>query len=348
MAVRYIDRALAGALADQREAYRVGLEALERYARQTRGAPFLQLSETQPDLAAHRRGERHRHRRQRGLCRQLGAVLRARARPRDAGHVRRSATTAATRASSAGICSAIPACARWSRPPSRSCCRRPRACAVPPTTTRCSTRRSSMRSRPGATAMPTNLPGTDVVVIGLGAAGGVAVLPLADAGLNVVGLEAGTWLTNKDFAPDEIRNNVRDWPMAVQKCNREVPTHRVNAQAPTTRAAGHAMMNGVGGTTLHYWAQSWRLVALRLQDGQRDDEALRPLARARRAPPWRTGRSATTSSSRTTTASNTRSACRARPATSWARSTRAATSSRRRARAPIRCRRCAAPAISIA
>lgn len=46
MAVRYIDRALAGALADQREAYRVGLDALERYARQTRGAPFLQLDET--------------------------------------------------------------------------------------------------------------------------------------------------------------------------------------------------------------------------------------------------------------------------------------------------------------
>jgi gluconate 2-dehydrogenase gamma chain len=46
MAVRYIDRALASALADQRDAYRVGLEALERYARQTRGAPFLQLTET--------------------------------------------------------------------------------------------------------------------------------------------------------------------------------------------------------------------------------------------------------------------------------------------------------------
>jgi gluconate 2-dehydrogenase alpha chain len=107
--------------------------------------------------------------------------------------------------------------------------------------------------------MPTNLPGTDVVVIGLGAAGGVAVLPLAEAGLDVVGLEAGTWLTAKDFAPDEIRNNVRDWPMAVQKCNQEVPTHRVNAGAPTTRAPGHVMMNGVGGTTLHYWAQSWRL-----------------------------------------------------------------------------------------
>ena len=46
MAVRYIDRALAGALTDQRDAYRVGLEALERYAKQTRGAAFLQLTET--------------------------------------------------------------------------------------------------------------------------------------------------------------------------------------------------------------------------------------------------------------------------------------------------------------
>jgi gluconate 2-dehydrogenase gamma chain len=46
-AVRYIDRALGGALADQRHAYTVGLAALERYARQTRGGPFLSLSETQ-------------------------------------------------------------------------------------------------------------------------------------------------------------------------------------------------------------------------------------------------------------------------------------------------------------
>src|SRR5918996_127474 len=107
--------------------------------------------------------------------------------------------------------------------------------------------------------MATRLKDTEVVVIGLGAAGGVAVLPIAQAGIDVVGLEAGTWLTKRDFAPDEIRNNVRDWPMAVQKCNREVPTQRANAKAPTTRASGHAMMNGVGGTTLHYWAQSWRL-----------------------------------------------------------------------------------------
>jgi gluconate 2-dehydrogenase alpha chain len=105
----------------------------------------------------------------------------------------------------------------------------------------------------------TQLEPTDVVIIGLGAAGGVAALPLAQAGIDVVGLEAGTWLSRRDFAPDEIRNNIRDWPMAVQKANQEVPTHRANASAPTTRGGSHPMMNGVGGTTLHYWAQSWRL-----------------------------------------------------------------------------------------
>ena len=49
--------------------------------------------------------------------------------------------------------------------------------------------------------MPTSLKPTDVVIVGMGAAGGVAALPLAQAGLGVIGLEAGTWLTAKDFAP---------------------------------------------------------------------------------------------------------------------------------------------------
>jgi gluconate 2-dehydrogenase alpha chain len=108
--------------------------------------------------------------------------------------------------------------------------------------------------------MTTRLPPTDVVVVGLGGAGGVAVEPLAAAGLEVVGLEAGTRLTARDFAPDELRNNFRGWPHAAQKCNREIPVHRPNASAPDNpRAPIHVMMNGVGGTTLHYWAQSWRL-----------------------------------------------------------------------------------------
>jgi gluconate 2-dehydrogenase gamma chain len=48
-AVRYIDRALAGALTSSREAYRIGLAALDRYARSSRGRPFLELSPTDQD-----------------------------------------------------------------------------------------------------------------------------------------------------------------------------------------------------------------------------------------------------------------------------------------------------------
>src|SRR5436309_1869934 len=108
--------------------------------------------------------------------------------------------------------------------------------------------------------MAARLKETDVVIVGLGAVGGVAVLPLAQAGLDLVALEAGTWLMKRDFAPDELRNNVRGWPQAAQKANREIPTHRATASSPPfPRFAVHPMMNAVGGTSLHYWAQSWRL-----------------------------------------------------------------------------------------
>ena len=107
--------------------------------------------------------------------------------------------------------------------------------------------------------MPRQLRSTDVVIVGMGAAGGVAALPLAEAGLDVVGLEAGTWLDQRDFAPDEIRNNYRDWPMLVKKCENERPTSRATSATNANRVGGHPMMNAVGGTAVHYWAQSWRL-----------------------------------------------------------------------------------------
>jgi len=98
------------------------------------------------------------------------------------------------------------------------------------------------------------------VIVGLGAVGGTAALPLAQAGLDVVGLEAGNWLTKRDFAPDELRNNYRGWPQSAQKANQEIPTHRATASSPPfPRLTIHPMMNAVGGTSLHYWAQSWRL-----------------------------------------------------------------------------------------
>ena len=46
---RYIDRALGGALAGSREAYRAGLSALDRYARASRGRAFHELSATDQD-----------------------------------------------------------------------------------------------------------------------------------------------------------------------------------------------------------------------------------------------------------------------------------------------------------
>jgi gluconate 2-dehydrogenase alpha chain len=101
----------------------------------------------------------------------------------------------------------------------------------------------------------------DVAVIGLGAAGGVAVLPLARAGLTIAGIEAGGWMDPHSFRPDEIGNNVRGMVTSVPKCKREIPTIRQSPTSPTQRIANHPMMNAVGGTSIHYWAQSWRLKA---------------------------------------------------------------------------------------
>jgi gluconate 2-dehydrogenase alpha chain len=108
--------------------------------------------------------------------------------------------------------------------------------------------------------MAINLKPVDVAVIGLGAAGGVAVLPLARAGLKIAGIEAGGWMSAKDFHADEIYNNVRGLVTSVQKANREIPTVRDGPSSPN-RARGtlHPMMNAVGGTSIHYWASSWRL-----------------------------------------------------------------------------------------
>lgn len=108
--------------------------------------------------------------------------------------------------------------------------------------------------------MAINLRPVDVAVIGLGAAGGVAVLALARAGLKVAGIEAGTWMNpGRDFKPDEIHNNVRQLVTSVPKARNEIPTFRLNPSAPARRGTTHPMMNAIGGTTIHYHAQSWRL-----------------------------------------------------------------------------------------
>jgi gluconate 2-dehydrogenase alpha chain len=108
--------------------------------------------------------------------------------------------------------------------------------------------------------MAITLKPVDVAVIGLGGAGGIAVLPLTQAGLNVAGLEAGTWLDpRKHFRADELHNDVRLQVTTVPKTKREVPTFRTNPGEKARLApSGRTMMNGIGGTTIHYDANSWR------------------------------------------------------------------------------------------
>ena len=98
--------------------------------------------------------------------------------------------------------------------------------------------------------MATRLKPVDVAVIGLGAAGGVAVLPLARAGLSVAGIEAGTWMGPKDYRVDEIYNNVRRWVTSVPKAQREIPTIRSNASETVQRYGSDALPKG---STLEDW-----------------------------------------------------------------------------------------------
>ena len=108
--------------------------------------------------------------------------------------------------------------------------------------------------------MAITLKPVDVAVVGLGAAGGVAVLPLCRAGLKVAGIEAGTWMDpHKDFKADEIHNNTRGLITTGKKIRSEAPTIRNSPTGQARRGSPSPMMNAIGGTSIHYHAQSWRL-----------------------------------------------------------------------------------------
>ena len=54
-------------------------------------------------------------------------------------------------------------------------------------------------------------------------------------------------------------NNVRRLVTSSPKAQLECPTLRANPAERAVPARPHPMMNASGGTTIHYWAQSWRL-----------------------------------------------------------------------------------------
>ena len=98
----------------------------------------------------------------------------------------------------------------------------------------------------------TGCPETEVLIIGLGAAGGVAADVLTSAGIQVTALEAGPRLRPEQFEFDELHSDVHAW-MSQPKALGERPSWR----ASDAREAGAApwptlMVNAVGGSTVHY------------------------------------------------------------------------------------------------
>ena len=93
---------------------------------------------------------------------------------------------------------------------------------------------------------------TDVALVGLGAAGGIAAHALTAAGLDVVALEAGPRLDASAATFDEIENVVHA-RLSEPKARGEVPTWRLSADDVAGPSPWPMLMvNAVGGTTLHY------------------------------------------------------------------------------------------------
>ena len=98
---------------------------------------------------------------------------------------------------------------------------------------------------------------TDVVIIGVGAAGGVLAAELGKAGMKVIGLERGPRLTTQDFNPhDELRYFQRQ--DLRPNIKRQPVTWRPNANARAVPMPVLNYGNQAGGGTVHYGAVSWR------------------------------------------------------------------------------------------
>ena len=98
---------------------------------------------------------------------------------------------------------------------------------------------------------------TDVVIVGVGAAGGILAAELGKAGMKVIGLERGPRLTTADFAPhDELRYFQR---MDLRPNIKRTPiTWRPNAGVRANPIPVQNYGAQAGGGTVHYGTLSWR------------------------------------------------------------------------------------------
>ena len=98
---------------------------------------------------------------------------------------------------------------------------------------------------------------TDVVIVGMGAVGGVMAAELGRAGLKVIGLERGPRLKTADFQLDELRYFQRQDLRPDVK--RQPVTWRTNRSERAARISPQNNGNQAGGGTVHYGTVSWRL-----------------------------------------------------------------------------------------
>ncbi|MDQ2683284.1 MAG: gluconate 2-dehydrogenase subunit 3 family protein, partial [Chloroflexota bacterium] len=96
----------------------------------------------------------------------------------------------------------------------------------------------------------------DVVLVGVGAVGGLIAPILTKAGLKVVGLEAGPYRSFSEFIPDELGATYYCRQNLGPKFMREEVRWRTDEGEPTqdpTYSLGR-MMNNAGGSVIHYGA----------------------------------------------------------------------------------------------
>src|SRR5258708_13458221 len=94
----------------------------------------------------------------------------------------------------------------------------------------------------------------DVVIVGVGASGGILAAELGKAGMKVIGLERGPRLTTADFQLDELRYFQRQELRPDKK--RQPVTWRSNADMRATPIPTQNYGNQAGGGTVHYGAGS--------------------------------------------------------------------------------------------
>ncbi len=98
---------------------------------------------------------------------------------------------------------------------------------------------------------------TDVVIVGVGAAGGILAAELGKAGMKVIGLERGPRLKTADFSPhDELRYFQRQ---ELRPNPKRMPvTWRPNTSVRANPLPILNYGNQAGGGTVHYGTLSWR------------------------------------------------------------------------------------------